>query len=135
MRRIDSRFVALTAAILFAADTPTLHYANKILTEHSSPRSSSWSLLSCVTARKLPLAGILTGVLVLIRPVAIAYFVAVVLCLALRRARARDRGVVLLSSCRSDGGRLHHTGVLTISSIGGMNLLTLSRCGRPGHRG
>src|SRR5882672_7913669 len=33
MRRIGSRFIAMTAAILFAIDTPTLHYANKILTE------------------------------------------------------------------------------------------------------
>src|SRR5207302_3086548 len=33
MRRLGSRAVAIGAAILFAIDTPTLHYANKILTE------------------------------------------------------------------------------------------------------
>ena len=57
MRRIDSRFVALTAAILFAADTPTLHYANKILTETLFTALLFVVVVLVVYARKLPLAG------------------------------------------------------------------------------
>src|SRR5438067_546556 len=33
IRRHGHRFVALAAALLFALDTPTIHYANKVLTE------------------------------------------------------------------------------------------------------
>src|SRR5438093_2776554 len=33
IRRHENRFMALTAALLFALDVPTIHYANKLLTE------------------------------------------------------------------------------------------------------
>src|SRR3954452_1352276 len=89
MRRLGDRFVAIAAAILFAIDTPTLHYANKILTETLFTALLFVVFALVVYARKLPLAGVLTGVLVLIRPVAIAYFVVVALCLLLRRIPLR----------------------------------------------
>lgn len=133
MRRLGRRFVALTAAILFAADTPTLHYANKILTETLFTALLFAVFALVVYARKLPLAGLLTGVLVLIRPVAIAYFAAVALCLALRRARARTIAAYIALALVLPVGwglrNLHHTGVFTISSIGGMNLLTYRAAG------
>jgi hypothetical protein len=136
MRRIKSRVVALTAAILFAADTPTLHYANKILTETLFTAVLFVVFVLVLYTRRLPLAGLaglLTGVLVLIRPVAIAYFVAVAICLALRRVRARAIATyVALALVLPIGWGLrnrHHTGVFTISSIGGMNLLTYRAAG------
>jgi hypothetical protein len=133
MRRIESRFVALTAAILFAADTPTLHYANKILTETLFTAVLFVVFVLVLYARRLPLAGLLTGVLVLIRPVAIAYFVAVALCLALRRVRARTIAAFVALALVLPLGwglrNLHHTGVFTISSIGGLNLLTYRAAG------
>src|SRR3954452_19109173 len=89
MRRLGDRCVAIAAAILFAIDTPTLHYANKILTETIFTALLFVLFALVVYARKLPLAGVLTGVLVLIRPVAIAYFLIVALCLLLRRIPLR----------------------------------------------
>jgi hypothetical protein len=133
MRRLDSRFIALTSAVLFAIDVPTLHYANKILTETLFTAILFVVFVLVVYARKLPLAGLLTGVLVLIRPVAILYFVVVMICLALRRVRMRTIAVyVVLALLLPIGWRLrnlHHTGVSTISSIGGINLLEYRAAG------
>src|SRR5438270_2104796 len=89
VRRLGNRVIAIGAAILFAIDTPTLHYANKILTETVFTALLFVVFAMVVYARKLPLAGVLTGVLVLIRPVAIAYLGVVALCLLLRRVPVR----------------------------------------------
>jgi hypothetical protein len=133
MRRLGDRFVAIAAAILFAIDTPTLHYANKILTETLFTALLFVVFVLVVYARKLPLAGVLTGALVLIRPVAIAYFVVVALCLALRRVPLRTIAVYVALALLLPVGwglrNLHHTGVFTISSIGGINLLTYRAAG------
>ena len=131
--RLGSRFIALTAAILFAVDTPTLHYANKILSETFFTAILFAVFVLVVYARKLPLAGVLTGLLVLIRPVAIVYFLVVMLCLALRRMRMRTIAVyaalALVLPLSWQLRNLHHTGVFTISSIGGINLLTYRAAG------
>jgi hypothetical protein len=133
MRRLGDRFVAIAAAILFSIDTPTLHYANKILTETLFTALLFVVFALVVYARKLPLAGVLTGVLVLIRPVAIAYFVVVALCLALRRVPLRTIAVYVALALVLPAGwslrNLHHTGVFTISSISGINLLTYRAAG------
>jgi len=133
MRRLGDRAVAIGAAILFAIDTPTLHYANKILTETLFTALLFIVFALVVYARKLPLAGVLTGVLVLIRPVAIAYFVVVALCLLLRRVRLRTIAIYAALALVLPLGwglrNLQHTGVFTISSIGGMNLLTYRAAG------
>jgi len=133
MRRLGSRFAAIGAAILFAIDTPTLHYANKILTETLFTALLFAVFVLVVYARKLPLAGLLTGALVLIRPVAIAYFVVVAICLALQRVRLRTIAIYAALALVLPVGwglrNLHHTGVFTISSIGGINLLTYRAAG------
>ena len=103
MRRLGDRFVAIGAAILFAIDTPTLHYANKILTETLFTALLFVVFALVVYARKLPLAGLLTGVLVLIRPVAIAYFVVVALCLLLRRVPLRTIAIYVALALRPAG--------------------------------
>ncbi|HEX7679708.1 MAG TPA: hypothetical protein VF713_16375, partial [Thermoanaerobaculia bacterium] len=125
IRRLGSRFIALTAAILFAIDTPTLHYANKILSETFFTAVLFAVFVLVVYARKLPLAGVLTGLLVLIRPVAIVYFVVVMLCLALRRVRMRTIAtyalLALVLPVSWQLRNLHRTGVFTISSISGVN--------------
>jgi hypothetical protein len=132
-RRLGDRYIAITAAILFAFDTPTLHYANKILTETIFTALLFIVFALVVYARKLPLAGVLTGVLVLIRPVAIAYFVVVALCLLLRRVRMRTIAIYVALALLLPVGwgvrNLHHTGVFTISPIGGINLLTYRAAG------
>jgi hypothetical protein len=133
MHRLGDRVVALAAAILFAIDTPTLHYANKILTETLFTALLFGVFALVLYARKLPLAGVLTGVLVLIRPVAIAYFVVVALCLALRRVPFRTIAIYVALALVLPIGwglrNLHHTGVFTISSIGGINMLTYRAAG------
>jgi len=133
MRRLGDRYVAIGAAILFSIDTPTLHYANKILTETIFTALLFIVFALIVYARKLPLAGVLTGVLVLIRPVAIAYFVVVALCLLLRRVPFRTIAIYIALALVLPVGwglrNLHHTGVFTISSIGGINLLTYRAAG------
>jgi hypothetical protein len=133
MRRLGDRFLGVAAAILFAIDTPTLHYANKILTETIFTALLFIVFALVVYARKLPLAGVLTGVLVLIRPVAIAYFLVAALCLMLRRVRLRTIAIYVALSLLLPIGwglrNLHHTGVFTISSIGGINLLTYRAAG------
>jgi hypothetical protein len=133
MHRLGDRFVAIGAAILFAIDTPTLHYANKILTETLFTALLFVLFALVVYARKLPLAGVLTGVLVLIRPVAIAYFVVVALCLLLRRIPLRTIAMYVALALVLPIGwglrNLHHTGVFTISSIGGVNILTYRAAG------
>jgi hypothetical protein len=122
------RFIAVTAALLFAIDTPTVHYANKILSE------SVFTLVLFVVCWQLAVgrwrwAGVLTGVLVLIRPVAIVYFVVVAAYMLLRRVRVRVRDVViyaLLAVALPFGWAVRNrvrTGVFTVSSIGGTNLL------------
>ena len=127
------RFVAMTAALLFAIDTPTIHYANKVLSETVF---TAVLLVVCwlVVARcQLPVAGLLTGLLVLIRPVAIAYFVVVAAYLLLRRVRARDVVIyVLLAVALPFGWALRNyarTGVFTVSSISGTNLLLFRAAG------
>jgi hypothetical protein len=133
MARLGDRFVAVAAAILFAIDTPTLHYANKILTETIFTALLFVVFALVVYARKLPLAGVLTGVLVLIRPVAIAYFVVVALCLLLRRIPLRAIAIYIALALLLPIGwglrNLHHTGIFTISSIGGINILTYRAAG------
>jgi 4-amino-4-deoxy-L-arabinose transferase-like glycosyltransferase len=127
IRTLGSRLIALTAAILFAIDTPTLHYANKILSETFFTAMLFAVFMLVVHARNLPLAGVLTGLLVLIRPVAIVYFLVVMLCLALRRVRMRTIAVyaalALVFPVSWQLRNLHHTGVFTISSVKGVNLL------------
>jgi hypothetical protein len=133
VRRLGDRIVAIAAAILFAIDTPTLHYANKILTETLFTALLFVVFVLVVYARKLPLAGVLTGVLVLIRPVAVAYFVVVALCLLLRRIPFRTIAMYVALALLLPVGwgvrNLHHTGVFTISSIGGSSMLTYRAAG------
>lgn len=133
MRRIGSRFVALTAAILFATDTPTLHYANKILTETLFTVVLFVVFVLIASMRKLPLAALLAGTLVLIRPVAILYFAVILLCLFVRRIGMRTlvlfAALALVLPIGWGLRNLHHTGVFTISSISGTNLLLYRAAG------
>jgi hypothetical protein len=133
LRRLGSRAIALIAAILFAIDTPTLHYANRILTE-TVFTSMLFAVFALVTFRRaLPVAGVLTGALVLIRPVAIVYFVAVAICLLLARVRPRTiAAYVALALALPLAWGLRNqqqTGVFTIASISGTNLLAYRAAG------
>src|SRR5438105_4201415 len=89
IHRMGDRLIALVASLLFALDTPTIHYANKLLTE------TLFTVLLYVVfvlalQRPRPIViGILSGILVLIRPIAIFFFVAVAIFFVLHRIPAR----------------------------------------------
>jgi hypothetical protein len=127
MRRLGSRFAALAAALLFALDTPSIHMANKVLTETPFTLLLFAIFVLALELRRLPLVGLLCGVLVLLRPVAIAYFGALVLYLVLRRVPWRQVTVfaIVAASLPLAWGLRNQaeTGVFTVASIGGTNLL------------
>ena len=121
-----SRFAGVVAGLLVAIDTPTLHYADKILSETLFTFVLLIAFLLLAVGR-WPLAAVLTGVLVLIRPVAIVYFVVVAAYLLLRRVRLRSVVIYALLAVALPCGwalrNLARTGVFTVSSISGTNLL------------
>jgi hypothetical protein len=120
------RLVGICAALILAIDTPTIHYANKILSE-TLFTGVLLAVFAALSVDRWVLAGILTGALVLIRPVAIVYWVVVAAYLLLRRVRTRQVVVyILLALALPLGWALRNyarTGVFTVSSIGGTNLL------------
>jgi hypothetical protein len=153
-RLTGSRPAALLAAILFALDPPTIHHANKVLSETLFTLLLFAAFLLTLRLFERPprlpwLAaadGLLAGFLVLVRPVAILWFVplAGALWIGLRgRSDATD------GTNRTDGTKVvalflaaalllplswalrNHleTGVFTVSSIGGSNLLEYRAAG------
>jgi hypothetical protein len=121
------RFVAVAAALLFAIDPPTVHYANKLLTETLFTALLFVAFWIGGQARVPVLHGVVIGVLVLTRPVAIAYFA--VVAVALLFTRVPRRAVALFTAAalvlplawalrnKIEGGDF------TVSSIGATNLL------------
>jgi len=126
-RRRVNRFVGLVAGLLLAFDTPTIHLANKILTETLFTAVLFIVFVLALDARHLLAAGALTGALVLIRPVAIAYFVVLAVFFIWQRIRWQQ---IAMSVCISlvlpiawAARNAFHTGVFTVASISGTNLL------------
>jgi hypothetical protein len=121
-RRRLSRFAAIVAALVFALDVPTIHYANKVLSE--TLFTVLLFALFVLAARGKP-SGLLSGVLVLVRPVAILYF-----AVLLRRRRIIAFSIAalvlpLLWAARN----AYRTGVFTVSSIAGVNWLEYRAAG------
>jgi len=115
-RRLQSRFVALLAAIVFAVDTPSIHYANKVLSE---------TLFTAALFAVFVLqhrAAILAGALTLIRPVAVAYFIVVAIFSVRRRIALFLVIGALFPLAWAVRNRLE-TGVFTLSSVAGINML------------
>lgn len=128
-RRFDSRL----AGLLFAVDPPTIHYANKVLTESLFTIVLFAVFVLALETRRVLLCGFLCGVLVLIRPVAIVWFVPLALFFILRRIAWRRVAafcalalVLPLAWASRNAAR---TGVFTVSSIGGTNLLMYRAAG------
>jgi hypothetical protein len=127
-RRGGGRWTAIGAGVLCALDVPTIHYANKILTEatFAAVLFVIFALtLRATTRRALIIDGLLVGALVLIRPVAIAYVVVIAIFFAMQRVR----GIVffVIASLLLPGAWVirnwRATGVATVSSIAGTNML------------
>jgi hypothetical protein len=127
LRRLGSRFVAMTAALLFAIDPPTVHYANKLLTETMFTALLFVVFVLGGKAKAPLLHGLLTGVLVLTRPVAIVYFVVVAIFFAIRRVPRRTIAIYVVAALAlplawATRNRIV-AGNFTISTIGATNLL------------
>ena len=129
------RAVAIAGALVLAFDLVTIHFANKILTETLSAVVVFVIFVILQDRPRLSVliaVGILCGALVLIRPVAIAYFVVIALWLAYVRVRMRAIAAFVVAALvlplawatRNE----NETGHFTVSAIGAMNLL-LHRAG------
>ena len=77
--------------------------------------------------RRLPLIALLTGVLVLVRPIGLFYFVPLAIALAIWRVSIRQLAIFVSIAVALPAGwavrNRVRTGVFTVSSIGSMNLL------------
>ena len=122
-----SRFAGIVAALLLAFDTPTIHLANKILTETLFAAVLFAVFMLALNARHLMATGALTGALVLIRPVAIAYFVVLAVFFVFRRVAWKAIAIFVCVSLVLPiawaARNAFHTGVFTVASISGTNLL------------
>jgi hypothetical protein len=133
LRRMGSRFAAMAAAFLFALDTPTIHYANKVLSETAFTALLFVVFVLALQRRHFAINALLCGVLVLMRPVAILWFAAVALYFVIERISwRRVAGFVaialvlpLLWTLRNGA----QTGVYMLSSISGTNLLLFRAAG------
>jgi hypothetical protein len=128
LRRLRSRFTALLAAILFAVDTPTIHNANKVLSETLFTAVLFVLFVLLIEHRAVVTSAILSGALILIRPVAIVYFIVVAL-LSIRRRVALFLAITLLFPLGWAIRNRVATGVFTVSSVGGINMLLYRAAG------
>jgi 4-amino-4-deoxy-L-arabinose transferase-like glycosyltransferase len=137
-RRRTSRFVALLAGVFFAIDPTTVHNANKVLTENlfTLVLFALFALVLRVAeskrTRDLVIAAVLAGALVLIRPVAIAFFAVIALFLIRRIEWRRIAVFVAIAAsipCGWAARNAYHTGVFTISSIAGANMILYRAAG------
>lgn len=140
----QGRFVALAAAILFALDPPTVHYANKLLTEtlftallfvafvladagHPERSDGSRRLSSFASLAMTTLHGLLVGILVITRPVAILYFLVVAAVWAIQRVPRRTIAIFVAAALAVPlAWALRNrivAGDFTVSVIGANNLL------------
>jgi 4-amino-4-deoxy-L-arabinose transferase-like glycosyltransferase len=124
--RYDRR-PALIASLLFSLDVPTIHYANKLLTETVFTALLYVVFVLALQRPRPILIGLLTGVLVLIRPIALFYCVALAFYFLLRRVPKRQMLIFVAMSLVLPGAwalrNRVRVGVFTISSIGDFNLL------------
>ncbi|PYQ57914.1 MAG: hypothetical protein DMF58_17020 [Acidobacteria bacterium] len=94
--RTANRLIALVASLLFAIDVPTIHYANKLLTETTFAALLYVLFLLALHRPNVVALGLLTGVLVLVRPIAIFFFVPLAIVLAIWHKSARHLAIFTL---------------------------------------
>lgn len=123
-RQRFSRGIAIAAAVIFAIDTPTIHYANKVLTETLFTLglfALIWLVLRPTS--NMFLSGLLAGALVLIRPAGILYFVVIVLVFVRRKHIVIFVVASLLLPLAWAARNKARTGVFAISDVAGINML------------
>ena len=127
------RAPALIAALLFAFDVPTIHYSNKLLSETVFTALLYVVFVLALQKPRPATIGLLTGVLVLIRPIALFFFVFLAFYFVVQRVKLRQIAIFVAVSLALPAAwavrNRVHTGVYTISSIGDFNLLTYRAAG------
>jgi hypothetical protein len=118
-----SRATAIIAALLFAFDPPTIHYANKVLSETLFTVVFFAIFIAARSGRGVIATGLATGALVLIRPVAILWFVVIALFIRPRRLAIAFAISALLLPVSWGLRNRAKTGVFTVASIAGTNML------------
>jgi len=118
-----NRVTAIIAALLFALDVPTIHYANKVLSETLFTVVFFAIFIAARSGRGVIATGLATGALVLIRPVAILWFVVIALFIRPRRLAIAFTISALLLPVGWGLRNRAKTGVFTIASIAGTNML------------
>lgn len=125
--RLENRMAALTASLLFALDVPTIHYANKLLTETLFTAVLYVVFVLALQRPRMITIGLLAGILVLIRPIAIFCFLALAVFFVWQRMPIRKLvSFVVVALLLPVGWAVRnrvHTGVFTVSSIAGFNML------------
>jgi hypothetical protein len=114
---------AIIAAMIFALDVPTIHYANKVLSETLFTVVFFAIFVAARSRRGVIATGLATGALVLIRPVAILWFVVIALFIRPRRLAIAFTISALLLPIGWGLRNRAKTGVFTIASIAGTNML------------
>lgn len=118
-----SRATAIIAALLFALDPPTIHYANKVLSETLFTVVFFAIFIAARSGRGVIATGLAAGALVLIRPVAILWFVVIAVFVRPRRLAIAFTISALLLPVGWGLRNLARTGVFTVASIAGTNML------------
>lgn len=123
-RQRFSRGIAIAAAVIFALDTPAIHYANKVLTE----TLFTLGLFALIWLVLLPrsymvLNGLLAGALVLVRPAAVLYFAVLAIVFMRRKGIALFVVASLLLPLGWAVRNKARTGVFAISDVAGINML------------
>jgi hypothetical protein len=130
-RRIGK--VAIVAALLVACDVPTIHHANKVLTEVPFTVLLFVAFVLLVEKRAWLACAGLAGVLVLIRPVGIAYVVVLAIVAAAAHVPRRKLVAIIVAAIALPlawaARNAAQTGVFTVSSIAGTNMLTYRAAG------
>jgi len=107
LRITDSNLVALVAALVLSLDLATLRIANLLLTEITSAvliALTAWTVYRVMTKPgdgllMSAVAGFFGGCAVLVRPVAILYFVPLSICMFLTLRRSALRPVLVFVTC------------------------------------
>ncbi len=126
-RQRFSRGLAIAAGVILALDTPTIHYANKVLTETFFTLGLFALIWLALREARAPLAviamGLLAGALVLVRPAAILYFAVVAIVFMRRKGIAVFVVASLLLPLGWAARNKLRTGVFAISDVAGVNML------------
>jgi hypothetical protein len=127
LRRTANRAMAISASLLFAVDVPTIHYANKILSETLFTVVLYVIFVMTLQRKSLPMIAILCGTLVMVRPIALFWFIPLAVVLAIWRIPLRHlapfAAIALVLPAGWAARNRVRTGVFTVSSIGSINLL------------